>query len=653
MLVKSILGFVLMTLFVSPSFAADTIQDENNETLMSKGMWKDPKTNLIWMRCSYGESFVNGTCSGSPTKLTWGDAATLIEKKYEGLTGWRLPTMEELHGIIDCGSGLFSGFQDKQKFYDNKGSVRYFDTLCRKKPKSNFNNLTIDNKIFPENKANRVQYEDEMYWTIYSSIRDSNAYGYVDFSLGTFDYSDKYKHFAVRLVKGGNMIAYFRALPHVQRTLFEEKDSIMQKSEADAALAQKKREFADAESLRLLNGKNGDPAKYSTSKGNPQCKFFDGFIINGDGTATDPRNNLTWKRCPEGSHWEGSYCSSGTESMDWVHAMGAAKNSNFLNKNDWRLPTIDELRSIAGSYSNGCTDNRKIQDATAVSPVLASPLDVFGSVGGYWSTTKSEVNLLEVLGLHFLTGFEFSSSDEAEVRLVRSDSIASKQEFDSGYSDLKNAQFKIKMAEFGNGFGNGLTLENFFTSSEYLTVLKNFTPTVEALKNDETFGIKVIYPKKTFEFTKTASCKSKGTSTKEGRVGYFEEWLGSVKSRTLTYDNLICHGNNQEFAKFEQKLTGKSSIASRAFDSTWSVEKLTKNEVERYDSSTPSSLHKYTSYKVVSMYDDKAYVRCLPDSSYTKEEVLWRRDSGKYAATGWFDSLPFDKAARLVCNIDD
>lgn len=636
---------------MSPSFAADTIQDETNETLMPKGMWKDPKTNLIWMRCSYGESFVNGTCSGSAKLLTWEDAITLNGKKYEDLNGWRLPTMEELHGIIDCGNGLLSDFVDKQEFYDNNGILRSFATYCKgKKHLDDAMALTLNNNIFPEKKIGYDQYGSGMSWTIYANPM-GDGYGYINFIRGTFSEQDKYVHYAVRLVKGGDIGAYLTALPHVQMRLFEEKNSIMQKSEAYLALvSQQKRKFSEAESLRLLNGRNGDPTKYSTPKENIQCKFFDGFIINGDGTATDPRNNLTWKRCPEGSKWENSYCSAGTEPMDWSSAMFAAKNSNFLNKNDWRLPTIDELKSIAGSYKDGCINNKR--NANAVSPVLASQLNLIGAVGEYWSTTKSKTQPLKVLGLTFNTGYEFSISNniQKEVRLVRSDSITSKQEFDNEYGALENSRLKTKMAE--PDFGNSLTLENFFTSSEYSTVLKNFTPTVESFKNAETFGVKVIYPNKTFEFTKVASCKSNGTSTKQGGVGYFEGWLGSVKSRTLTYDNLICHGNSQDFVKFEQKLTGQS-IVSHAFDSTWSVEKLTKNEVERYENNTPSSFHKYTSYKVVSMYDDKAYVRCLPDSSYTKEEVLWRRDSGKYAATGWFDSLPFDKAARLVCNIDD
>jgi hypothetical protein len=45
--------FVLLTITVclQPTFAAD----ENNDTLMPKGIWKDPTTGLIWSRCSVGQ----------------------------------------------------------------------------------------------------------------------------------------------------------------------------------------------------------------------------------------------------------------------------------------------------------------------------------------------------------------------------------------------------------------------------------------------------------------------------------------------------------------------------------------------------------------------------------------------------------------------
>jgi hypothetical protein len=667
MLVKSILGFVLMTLFVSHSFAADAIQDETNETLMPKGMWKDPKTNLIWMRCSYGETFANGTCTGSPTLMSWADAVTLNDKKYEdlnnGVNVWRLPTMEELHGIIDCGHGLFSGFQEKGEFYDNSGNLHTFDTFCKGRQKENdFNDLTLDNQIFPEKTAKRERYQDGMFWTIYASKTDYNKSGYISFNRGSYGFNDAPTHYAVRLVKGGDMAAYFKALPHVQSKLLKYENFVVQKSEMVSPVGlEQKSELAKAESQRLLNGRNGDPTKYSTTKGNPQCKFFDGFIINGDGTATDPRNNLTWKRCPEGANWEGSFCSAGAKKMDWGSAMDAAKQSNFLGKKDWRLPTINELESIAGNYESGCKNNFDMKGAYAVSPVLASPLNLYGDVGESWSTTKFKQsrNTRDTrVFLQFNTGFGYPGdyTNTTQVRLVRSDSIASRQEFDRAYDGLETARLQEKlqprMAE--SGFGSGLTLENFFASDEYQTVLKNFTPTVEAFKNDYTFGIKVIYPKKTFEFTKTASCKSNGTSSKEGRVGYFEDWLGSVKSKTLIYDNFTCSGDKQDFVKFEKKLTGQTT-ASSAFDSTWNVERLAKTEIERYGSSAPSALHKYTSYQEVSR--DSMYktvkVRCLPDASYTKEETLWRTDSGKYTVTGWLgSSYPFDEAARRVCRIE-
>jgi hypothetical protein len=92
----------------------------------------------------------------------------------------------------------------------------------------------------------------------------------------------------------------------------------------------------------------GDAKKFSKAPGNPACQYFDGFADNGDGTVTDPRNGLIWKRCSEGNEWDGSQCRGTAKELYWLDAMSAAKNSNYVGKNDWRLPTKDELVNVVG-----------------------------------------------------------------------------------------------------------------------------------------------------------------------------------------------------------------------------------------------------------------------------------------------------------------
>ncbi len=65
------------------------------------------------------------------------------------------------------------------------------------------------------------------------------------------------------------------------------------------------------------------------------------FTVNNDGTVTDVRTNLTWKRCLEGQ--SGTDCSSGSPTaFTWQTALQHAAAQG----NGWRLPNTKELTSL-------------------------------------------------------------------------------------------------------------------------------------------------------------------------------------------------------------------------------------------------------------------------------------------------------------------
>lgn len=73
------------------------------------------------------------------------------------------------------------------------------------------------------------------------------------------------------------------------------------------------------------------------------------FYDNGDGTTTDLKTGLMWKKCPEGLM--GSACETGTVvKLTWQQALQRAQtinsNGGFAGYTDWRLPNIKELKSI-------------------------------------------------------------------------------------------------------------------------------------------------------------------------------------------------------------------------------------------------------------------------------------------------------------------
>lgn len=87
-----------------------------------------------------------------------------------------------------------------------------------------------------------------------------------------------------------------------------------------------------------------------------ECTFFTGFVDNKDGTATDPRIGLMWKRCNEGYDFKDGLCIGGEDvNVSLNDAMSVATQSRFLSKNDWRLPTDDEFKAVLGK-SDDCTN---------------------------------------------------------------------------------------------------------------------------------------------------------------------------------------------------------------------------------------------------------------------------------------------------------
>jgi sulfite exporter TauE/SafE len=81
-----------------------------------------------------------------------------------------------------------------------------------------------------------------------------------------------------------------------------------------------------------------------------KCVFFDKFKDNNDGTVTDPRNGLMWTRCAEGFTWTGSACEGIYKKLNWEAAMEAARQSRFLGKSDWRIPSKAEFATVTGRF---------------------------------------------------------------------------------------------------------------------------------------------------------------------------------------------------------------------------------------------------------------------------------------------------------------
>lgn len=70
------------------------------------------------------------------------------------------------------------------------------------------------------------------------------------------------------------------------------------------------------------------------------------FIINDNATVVDKLTKLMWARCTVGR--SKLDCSEGEDlKMNWQDALSSAENSDHAGFTDWRLPNIDEYRSLA------------------------------------------------------------------------------------------------------------------------------------------------------------------------------------------------------------------------------------------------------------------------------------------------------------------
>ncbi len=70
-----------------------------------------------------------------------------------------------------------------------------------------------------------------------------------------------------------------------------------------------------------------------------------GYTDNGDGTVTDNATGLIWQKCSRGQNNDAT-CSGTATTSNWSTAVSYC-NSLTLAGKTWRLPNVNELKSIA------------------------------------------------------------------------------------------------------------------------------------------------------------------------------------------------------------------------------------------------------------------------------------------------------------------
>lgn len=92
-----------------------------DDVLMKQGMWKDPRTGLVWSRCKLNEAWTGATCAAKkgPSSSSLEEAVIAAYKlRLGGFEDWRAPTIDEINGLSHC---IDRGGFDTKDFREYRG----------------------------------------------------------------------------------------------------------------------------------------------------------------------------------------------------------------------------------------------------------------------------------------------------------------------------------------------------------------------------------------------------------------------------------------------------------------------------------------------------------------------------------------------------
>ena len=131
------------------------------------------------------------------------------------------------------------------------------------------------------------------------------------------------------------------------------------------------------------------------------------FIDNGDGTVSDKYTGLVWMRCALGQTWDGTTCTGDAVEYTWQQGLLEAESYNFAASDAWRLPNVNQLKSIVEVACSTPAINQNFFPATPY--------------GGFWTSSPYAHYNDNAWFVSFSSGYDASvnKGDGYYVRLVR------------------------------------------------------------------------------------------------------------------------------------------------------------------------------------------------------------------------------------------
>ncbi len=109
-----------------------------------------------------------------------------------------------------------------------------------------------------------------------------------------------------------------------------------------------------------------------------------------DGLVKDTKTGLMWMRCSLGQKWDGSTCQGEATRYSWEKAMEAPEQFEYASYKDWRVPSHDELKSLAqcsGGQPNKLDKWHSQCDGDYASPTIVQT--AFPQTPGSWFWSSS------------------------------------------------------------------------------------------------------------------------------------------------------------------------------------------------------------------------------------------------------------------------
>ena len=133
---------------------------------------------------------------------------------------------------------------------------------------------------------------------------------------------------------------------------------------------------------------------------------FSRFDKAAGATITDNKNKNTWLRCPVGMSWDGGSCAGISLKYTWTEAVVTVEELNqkkLAGRNDWRLPTVEELATVV--------EQRCFKPAIDLKAFPYSP------ESGFWTDTAVEGVQPRAWVVHFLNGRPYVANKKQTWRL--------------------------------------------------------------------------------------------------------------------------------------------------------------------------------------------------------------------------------------------